>query len=76
MVEYLQKYRRRAAQVRLKLANVLVEKEGRPVQALHVLAKIDAETLSEKERELLSRLQRKADKLKRENPYEVVADDW
>ncbi len=76
MVEYLRTYHRRALEVRLKLALILVEKEGRPVQALRVLAKIQAETLTSKQRELYLRLQRKAERLARDNPYEVAADDW
>ncbi len=76
MVEYLREHDQHAIEVRLKLALILVEKEERPVQALRVLAKIRAETLTTKQRELYSRLQRKAERLKRDNPYEPVADDW
>jgi hypothetical protein len=76
MVEYLREHREHEAHVRLRLAQILVEIEKRPGQALRVMDKISPELLTDKKRESLSRLRRKAEKLRDEDPYEPVDEGW
>ncbi len=76
MVEYLRQYREHEPQVRLRLAHVLTEVEKRPGQALKVMDKISPELLSDGKRELLVRLRTKAERLRDEDPYEAVDEDW
>lgn len=76
MVEYLRQYREHEPQVRLRLAHVLTEIEKRPGQALKVMDKISPDLLSEGKRELLGRLRTKAERLRDEDPYEPVDEDW
>ena len=54
----------------------LVEIEKRPGQALRVMDKISPELLTDKKRESLSHLRRKAEKLRDEDPYEPVDEGW
>ena len=53
-------FRPRSAVVRLALAQVLIERLGRPRQALKVLARMDAQTLSATQRAMLSKLSERA----------------
>jgi membrane associated rhomboid family serine protease len=76
MVEYLSQYSQKAAQVRLKLAQILVTEEKRPAQSLHVLAKINPADLNSCQQELLKKLQAKANQLHEEDPYEVADRNW
>ncbi len=64
MVEYLRKYTEHEPHVRLRLAEILVEIEKRPAQALSVMDKIPPECLTDKKREALERLRQKAEQLK------------
>lgn len=76
MVQYLRQYREHEPQVRLRLAHVLTEVENRPGQALKVMGKVSPELLSDGKRELLARLRTKAERLRDEDPYEPVDEDW
>jgi membrane associated rhomboid family serine protease len=76
MVEYLKTPQSRAPVVRLALAQVLIERLGRPRQALKVLSRLDPQILPEPQRATLSRLNQRAQQAAEEDPFEVVADDW
>jgi hypothetical protein len=76
MGEYVKRYPQTAAQVRLKLAQILVAAERRPAQALKVMAKIDEEALDGTQREFLARLRAKAAQCHEADPYEIADDDW
>jgi membrane associated rhomboid family serine protease len=76
MVEYLKTPAPRSAVVRLALAQVLVEQLGRPGQALKVLAKLDAQSLSASQKAVLERVQARAKKDAEDDPFEVMVEDW
>ncbi len=76
MVEMLQCAPENSANIRLKLAQILVQKERRPAQAWNVLSKVDRGTLNAKQREFYDDLKRIVFKAKEENPYDSVDADW
>jgi hypothetical protein len=76
MVEYLKTPQPRASAVRLALAQVLIEKLNRPKQALKVLERIDAATLTQPQQTSLSRMQQRAEHAADEDPFEVAAEEW
>lgn len=76
MVEYLKTPQPRGPVVRLALAQVLVERLGRPRQALKVLAQLDSQHLPPSQRATFARLHERAEKAAEEDPFEVTADDW
>jgi len=76
MADYLQKFTSRQIPVRLKLAQVLLVKEENAAQALRVLAKLDADRLDAKQKDLYRKLQARAKELQRRNPYDVAEHDW
>ena len=76
MVEYLQRSGSRATQVRLKLAEVLVESERRPAQALRMLSKLPVASLQPAERASFARLRQRATAMRAEEPGEIPSEDW
>jgi hypothetical protein len=76
MVEYLKTPRPREAVVRLALAQALIERLGRPRQALKVLARVDSKALSETQRATLSKLTARAQQAAEEDPFEVAGEEW
>ncbi len=76
MVELLQTCPDTSTNVRLKLAQILVQKERRPAQAWNVLCKVDVTSLRPKQREFYDGLKRSVLKAKEENPYDSVDADW
>jgi membrane associated rhomboid family serine protease len=76
VVEYLKTPRPREAVVRLALAQALIERLGRPRQALKVLARVDSKALSETQRSTLSKLTERAQQAVEEDPFEVAGEDW
>jgi membrane associated rhomboid family serine protease len=72
MNEYLDRYPEKSQLVRLKLAQILALELKRPAQALKVMAKIDPSALDARQREFFGRLADKAQRLHKENPYEVA----
>lgn len=76
MVDYLKRHSERAAQVRLQLAKLLIERENRPSQAMKVIAKIDPAQLDEKLQKYAAQLKRKADALVEEGEVEMATEDW
>jgi membrane associated rhomboid family serine protease len=76
MVEYLARYTEKAAAVRLKLAQILVVEQKRPVQALKVMARIGRATLDSRQQEFLGKLEARARQLHEQKPYEIADQDW
>jgi membrane associated rhomboid family serine protease len=76
MGEYLQTRHERAHLVRLALAQLLVERLGRPKQALKVLSKLDPKSIAPKQQAVYNRLVERAKKDAEDDPFEVTADDW
>ena len=62
--------------MRLKLAEILVKHEHRPVQALSVLAKISDSSLSGSQYRARRQIEKTAKKLKAQGLYELEAEDW
>jgi membrane associated rhomboid family serine protease len=76
MGEYLQTRHERAHLVRLALAQLLVERLGRPKQALKVLGKLDPKSIAPKQQAVYNRLVERAKKDAEDDPFEVTTDDW
>jgi membrane associated rhomboid family serine protease len=76
MVELLQSSPENSAVVRLKLAQILVQKERRPAQAWNVLSKVDPGSLDAKQRTYYDSLKQMVFKAKAEDPYDSVDADW
>jgi hypothetical protein len=76
MAEYLRRGGERENQVRLKLAQILLQYEKRPQQALGVLKKLKISSLTEKQRDVFERLRAKAQEMCEEDPYELAGEDW
>ena len=76
MVEYVRAQGPRELQVRLKLAQVLIESQRRPAQALRVLGKLDPAALSPEEQVFGLRLRERAEVLREEAPLELGGEDW
>ena len=76
MVELLQSSTENSTNVRLKLAQILLQKECRPAQAWNVLSKVDPGSLNGKQRTHYDGLKQMVFKAKQENPYDTVDADW
>lgn len=76
MVELLRGSPEDSANIRFKLAQILVQKERRPAQAWNVLCKVDPTSLNEKQRQFYTGLKQIIAKAKQENPYDSVDADW
>jgi membrane associated rhomboid family serine protease len=78
MVEYLSQHADspKASLVRLKLGQILVVEQRRPVQAMRVMARIDPGSLSTDQHAFLEKLRVKARQLHSQDPYEVAVHDW
>jgi hypothetical protein len=66
MTEYLSRYEEKADLMRLKLAQVLVEHQKRPDQAIKVLGTIRESALDDRGREYLAALRTRAEQLRRQ----------
>lgn len=77
MVEFLRRFPDKATRVRLKLAQILIQEQKRPAQALRVLSKIDKNSLSESLEKMRRQLERQAIKQRDEDGLvELAAEDW
>jgi membrane associated rhomboid family serine protease len=74
MRDYLRDLAEPSPRVRLKLAQVLIQKHGRPQQALKVLSRIPDGSLPEKLETLRSQLTRRAETMREEGPLELDED--
>ena len=76
MAELLRNSSRDVTNVRLKLAQILVQKANRPAQAWNVLSKVNPSVVDAKQRDHYAKLKRVIDNSKAENPYDFVDADW
>ncbi|MGY8770381.1 MAG: rhomboid family intramembrane serine protease [Pirellulales bacterium] len=77
MVEYVKIPGEKSNQVRLRLANVLLQYEQRPNQAIKVLRKINQQELQEKEKQAFQKLLLKAGELRdQDDLLEASDEDW
>jgi len=74
--EYLKRFHERSAPARLKLAQILVERQQRPSYALRVLSELDDATLPEKHRPLKRALEKNAQKLIDDGVLELEGRAW
>lgn len=76
MVTFLRAYPHRDAAVRLALAQLLIEKKQRGLQAYKVLQKVDKTKLDPRQQPLLDRFSTQARAMADDDPYEVAPEDW
>ena len=75
-VEYLRNFPGQAKIVRLRLAETLIVKQQRPMQAHRVLAKLRASDLNPQELAVFKRLQQQAVIQRESGALELAAEDW
>jgi membrane associated rhomboid family serine protease len=73
---YLRNYQKRAVQVRLKLAQILVEEQQRPTYASRVLAELPAEPLPPQFEKVRAALLQKAQKMIDDGVLELEGRAW
>ncbi|MGD0518804.1 MAG: rhomboid family intramembrane serine protease [Thermoguttaceae bacterium] len=71
MKEYLKRHPQESALMQLKLGQILVTVENRPVQALKLLSEINVSELDARQSEFLQKLRAKAEQLRDQVPYEI-----
>jgi membrane associated rhomboid family serine protease len=76
MVDYLRLYPAKAPRMRLSLAQILLQEQQRPGQALRVLSKLEPDALPDPLKKVHRQLTRQAEKLREEGPLELEAHDW
>jgi membrane associated rhomboid family serine protease len=76
MVVFLRQYPQRDAAVRLALAQIMMEKKSRGLQALKVLEKIDPRKLDPRHVPTYQKFVQHAQTMSNDDPYEVAAEDW
>ncbi len=76
MAYYVQHFCKHEVAVRLKLAQVLIDIEKRPRQALYVLDKMTTSPSTEAQVEMLAKLRRKAERATTSIPSEPLPDEW
>lgn len=74
MSDYLRELAEPSPRVRLKLAQVLIQKQGRPQQALKVLGQMPAGSLPDDLEAIRTRLVRHAEAMRDEGPLELDED--
>ena len=73
---YLQRFHKRAVQVRLRLAKVLIEQQQRPTYASKIMAELPREGLGEKEVKLRTTLEQKAQEMIAAGVLELEGRAW
>ena len=76
MVVFLRQYPQRDAAVRLALAQIMMEKKSRGLQALKVLQKIDPRKLDPRHVPTYRNSCSTPRPMANDDPYEVAAEDW
>lgn len=76
MVDYLRLYPTKSERIRLSLAQILLQEQQRPGQALRVLSKLEPDALPDPLKKVHRQLTRQAEKLREESPLELEAHDW
>jgi hypothetical protein len=74
--DYLQRFHKRAIQVRLRLAKVLVEVQQRPTYATKIMAELPRQGLGEKEEKLRTTLEQKAQQMIADGVMELEGRAW
>jgi hypothetical protein len=74
MADYLKTPQPRANLVRIALAQILVERQNRPGQALKVLRAVDTAGLAPKQQAACQQLRERAERMAEDDPYEMTAD--
>ncbi len=74
--DYLRRFEKRAIQVRLRLAKVLIEQQQRPAYASQIMAELPAEGLGEKEQKVRGILEAKAQKMIEDGVLELEGRPW
>src|SRR5262249_14668487 len=73
---YLQRFHKRAIQVRLRLAKVLVGVQQRPTYAMRIMAELPPQGLGEKEVKLRATLEQKAQQMVADGVMELEGRAW
>ena len=76
MVQYLRRFPRNSAALRLKLAHILLVDQHRPYKALAVLSKIPAQALTPEQQTLRAKLEAEAHRQSEDADLEVQGEDW
>lgn len=74
--DYLKRFHRRAIQVRLRLAKILVEQQQRPTYATRILQEVPREGLEEQETRLRTKLEEKARQMIADGVLELEGRAW
>jgi hypothetical protein len=74
MRDYLREQAKPSPRVRLKLAQILIHKQGRPQQGLKVLGSIPEGSLPSNLEEIRTRLAERAEAMREEGPLELDED--
>jgi membrane associated rhomboid family serine protease len=72
MIEYLSRHKTMAAQVRLKLAQIVLMEEKRPRKAIKIMSEVDLSALNDKQLEFFRNLRKKADEMYGKDAYELA----
>jgi len=75
MVDFLRSFPEKSVRVRLKLAQILLREQKRPVQALKVLAKLPARMIPQLEA-VRKQLTEQATRMQDQGTLELAAEDW
>ncbi len=77
MVDYIRQFPERSVRIRLKLAQILIASERRPMKAIEVLSKVSPEALSADLQATRQKLLSRAEQMKSECEIEVAdGEDW
>jgi membrane associated rhomboid family serine protease len=74
--QYVRRFPAKSARVRLKLAQVLIRDQQRPVQALRVLAEIPKDSLPKELEQLRLQLEQKATQMRDDGVLELEGENW
>jgi hypothetical protein len=74
--DYLKRFEKRAVQVRLRLAQVLIEQQQRPTYASRIMEELPREGLAEKELKLRKKLEEKAQQMIDAGVLELEGRAW
>jgi membrane associated rhomboid family serine protease len=76
MRDYVERAESPSPRVRLKLAQILIQKLGRPQQGLRILEKLNAEELPESLRPTRAQLEKQAEDLREDGELELQDEMW
>ena len=76
VVDYLRRFEQHAVALRMRLAQILVMQEEKPLQALAVLAKIPQQSLSPALAQRCEQIRKRAKFLQSEGAVEFEPEDW